>query len=522
MTAPDDLEQATARRLAALDAADVVRRIWRRDPTVWTDDPAAPEVADRLGWLALPAAMASALPEITAFATSVRGDADRVVLLGMGGSSLAPAVLARSVPAAPDHPPLTVLDSTHPAAVAAVTEAGDPGRALYVVASKSGTTVETASFFAHVWEATGGQGDRFVAITDPGTPLAALAHERGFRHVFLADPHVGGRFSALSAFGLVPAALAGVDVARVLARAARMAQACGEDVPAAEHPGARLGAWLGEAALAGRDKLGLTCSPGIASFGLWAEQLVAESTGKGGRGILPVVERCGDFSVEGDDRVFVSVQLAAHGRASAAAWLDALAARGYPVERIVLDDPAALGAEFVRWTFAVAVAGAVLGINPFDQPNVAESKRNTHAILGGGAAPLPPEAGRDEVARLLDAVEPGAYLAVLAYVVPSPDADRRLLAAQRRLRERLGAAVTVGYGPPYLHSTGQYHKGGPPAGHFIMLVDAPARDLPVPGKPYTFGQLMMAQALGDYRALETRGRPIVRLPSLDALEALAA
>lgn len=516
-TAALQLDGAVARRLAALDEGDVVRRVWQGDPTVWGKDAATPDLRDRLGWLRVVERMAADLPPVAAFAEQTRAEFDRVVLLGMGGSSLAPEVLWRAFGPQPRGPATVLLDSTHPAAVAA-SVADELARTLFVVASKSGTTLETDSLFRHCWDRTGGRAAQFVAITDPGTPLEALARERGFRHVFRNPPDIGGRFSALSLFGLVPAALAGIDVGTLLRRAAAMAAECGASVPAAENPGARLGAWLGEAALGRCDKVTFALSPTLVPFGLWLEQLLAESTGKAGTGVLPIVEPPGDPGVYGDDRAFVTLGLATERRTSEDARGEALRRSGHPMERIELDGAAALGAEFYRWEFATAVAGAILRVNPFDQPNVAESKRNTEQTLAGGDANLPAAADRAAMRAFLEAVSPGDYAAILAFVPPSPAPDRRLARVQAHLRDRLGAAVTVGYGPRYLHSTGQYHKGGPPVGHFIVVVDAPTDDLPVPGRPFSFGRLMVAQAVGDMRALAARGRPIARVAGLDALE----
>lgn len=512
-----DLEGAIAGRLAELDAHGVVRRIWQRDATVWTDDPSIPELADRLGWLTVADELQPAVSAITDLRDEVRGAVERVILLGMGGSSLAPQVLWRAFGSRAGYPTLQVLDTTHPAAVQATLGESDPARTLFVVSSKSGTTLETMSLFDLCWDRTRGRGEQFVAITDRGTPLFALAHERSFRRVFPGAPEVGGRCSALSHFGLVPAALVGIDIAALLRRARAMAAACGATFPAAQHPAAALGVFLAEAALAGRDKVGLALSPGVGAFGLWVEQLLAESTGKEGTGILPVVEPPMDPGAAGDDRVFVSLGLATERQAGEEARLDALAHQSHPVRRLTLDGPAALGAEFFRWVFATAVAGAVLRINPFDQPNVEESKQNTRRILEGARAALPAPAQRQAVHAFLEGVESGHYVAVLAYLPPSAATDQRLAAFQRLLRDRLGVAVTAGYGPQYLHSTGQYHKGGPPTGHVLLIADEPRDDLRIPGRPYTFAQLIVAQALGDYRALTDRGRPVLRLLSLDAL-----
>lgn len=504
------LEAAVAVRLDASDVAQLPKRIWARDPTVWKDDPDTPEIRDRLGWLTVGEAMAQQVKALTVFADEVRAEFSRVVLCGMGGSSLAPEVVWRTFGAAPGHPSLLVLDSTDPRAVRQATE-GDLAKTLFIISSKSGTTQESDSFFRYFWERTGGRGSQFIAITDPGTPLEQLARERGFRRTFLNQADIGGRYSALSFFGLVPAALIGVDVDTLLHRAHRMAEACAACVPPLENPAARLGALLGEAALAGRDKVTFVLSPGIASFGLWAEQLIAESTGKEGKGILPVAgEPLGPPEVYGEDRVFVSLVLAGEADTGTETRLAELEQAGHPVVHVKLDDRSDLGQEFFRWEFATAVAGAVLRINPFDQPNVAESKANTKAVLAKGSAPSP-AASKAELQEFLAAIKPGDYLAIMAYLPPTPENDRQLAAIRLRLRDRLKVATTLGYGPRFLHSTGQLHKGGPPVGHFLQITERVVDDLPIPGEAFGFGQLEAAQAEGDLVALRARGRPAIRV-----------
>jgi len=519
MPSPADLRglaPQVERRLAALDAAKVPSRIWARDPTVWKPDPNTPEIRDRLGWLTVVDTMRADLPRLRGFAEQVRGAFRRVVLCGMGGSSLAPEVLRLSGRPAAGYPTLHVLDSTDPGAVAAA-GAGGVGQTLFLISSKSGTTLEPDCFYRHFWELAGQRGAQFAAITDPGTPLARLAAERRFRETFLNPADIGGRYSALSYFGLVPAALLGLDVGRLLDRATRMITACGPGVAARDNPGAWLGAVLGEAALSGRDKATILASPGIASYGLWAEQLIAESTGKEGTGILPVAgEPLGPPEVYGSDRVFIAMSLSDERDPVTDAGLAALGAAGHPVVRLVLADPDDLGAEFFRWEFATAVAGAILGINAFDQPNVAESKANTEAVLTKGAPPRP-LADKDALGRFVAQVRPGDYVALLAYLPPTSEHDRRLAAVRLALRNRLRVATTLGYGPRYLHSTGQLHKGGPPRGHFLEITALPATDLPIPGKPFTFGQFEAAQAEGDLQALDRRGRPALQL-RLDLLE----
>jgi transaldolase/glucose-6-phosphate isomerase len=512
------IDPAVAVRLDALDHAQVPKRIWAHDPTVWKNDPDTPEIRDRLGWLAVGEAMAQRVKDLAAFADQVRGEFNRVVLCGMGGSSLAPEVLWRTFGAAAGYPRLQVLDSTDPRAVRQAEQGGDLAKTLFIISSKSGTTQESDSFFRYFWERTGGRGSRFVAITDPGTPLERLAGERGFRRTFLNPPDIGGRYSALSFFGLVPAALIGVDVATLLHRAHRMAEACAACVPVLENPGAWLGAILGESALAGRNKATFALSRGIASFGSWAEQLIAESTGKEGNGILPVAdEPLGPPDVYGDDRVFVSMVLAGEADPGIESRLAELEKAGHPVVHLRLDDGYDVGQEFFRWEFATAVAGAVLGINPFDQPNVAESKANTKAVLAKRSAPSP-VASAPELEQFLGGIKPVDYLAIMAYLPPTRENDRRLAAIRLRLRDRLKVATTLGYGPRFLHSTGQLHKGGPPVGHFLQIVERAREDLPIPGESFSFGELEAAQAEGDLLALRGRGRPAIRVDDLGLLE----
>jgi len=511
-------DQAVAQRLVELDRADVPKRIWGRDPTVWKPDPSTREISDRLAWLNVGEVMAQQVKPLAAFAEEIRREFDRVVLCGMGGSSLAPEVLWRTFGRRTGYPAFAVLDSTDPRAVTAALPGGDVERTLFLVSSKSGTTQETDCLYRYFWERAGGRGAQFVAITDPDTPLARLATERGFRRAFHNPKDIGGRYSALSYFGLVPAALIGIDVGQLLHRAHRMAEACAAWVPAHQNPAAWLGAILAEAALAGRDKATFVLAPGIASFGLWVEQLIAESTGKEGKGILPVAEEpLGSPEVYGRDRVFVSLTLTGEEDDATEARLHALMAAGHPVVRLSLEDRYDLGQEFFRWEFATAVTGAILGINAFDQPNVAESKQNTKDVLASKQPPAPP-ATAAELDRFLAAVEPGDYLAMMAYLPPTPQNDRRLGAVRARLRDRLKVATTLGYGPRFLHSTGQLHKGGLPVGHFLQITERPDRDVAIPGMPYTFGQLEAAQAEGDLRALRGRGRPALRIDSLTLLE----
>ena len=498
-------DAAVAERLRTFERDQIVERIWQHDRTVWTDDPNAAEIADRLGWLDLPSSMAPQVPGLQTLADDIAGAFDRVVLLGMGGSSLASEVLVRSIGRQGGFPVFRMLDSTHPSAVLDVEQSGDLDRTLFVVASKSGTTLETMAFLRYFWERTGRRGEQFIAITDPSTPLEALALERRFRRVFVNPSDVGGRFSALSLFGLVPAAFAGLDTECLRVRGEGMATQCREAKPA-DNPGAVLGAWLGEAALRGRDKLLLNADDPVAWFGLWADQLVAESTGKNGRGILPVTGWTGESPPE--DHVRVTV-----GRDPSPPSED-----GIPTLSIELDDGYDLAAEFFRWEFATAVAGAVLGVNPFDQPDVAASKQKTATVLEAAVARDDPRPTRKSVIQgFIDDVKPGDYVAVSAWVPPTAGRDAQLEDLRNILAERFGVAVTVAYGPRFLHSTGQLHKGGPATGHFVQLLDPEPERLQVPGMAYSFGDLIHAQALGDYEALTTRGRPVLQLTDIDYL-----
>jgi len=487
------LTESVQKRMADMEKADVPRRIWALDHTVWKADPT--EIADRLGWLSLPEKMHEHLDQLQDFAESC-ASFDRIVLLGMGGSSLAPEVLSATY----GGKALTVLDTTHPEAVLAVEESGDLRSTLFIVASKSGGTVETLSHLAYFFDKVR-DGSQFVAITDPGTPLEALARQRDFRRVFLNPADIGGRYSALSYFGLVPAALIGADIHALMDSAEEMACACADCVPAADNPGLWLGALIGDAARAGRDKLTLLLPDEVSAFGAWLEQLIAESTGKEGTGIVPVDgEPQGSPDVYGDDRLFVSLGVETALEPSVV---------------IPFGGPDKLGAEFFRWEFATAVAGHVLGIHPFDQPNVQQAKHATRRLLDEEALPEEPYG---DLGALLEGVRPGDYLAIQAYLPRTKENVSRLQSARVTLRDRLRVATTLGFGPRFLHSTGQLHKGGPPTGVFIQVVDEPSVDLPIPGKPYTFRRLLDAQSAGDLQALRARDRRVARVRLSDLEE----
>jgi len=443
--------------VAPVDTADLVERLWARDATVWTGR----DEAQWLGWLDEP------LREpreqmVEALAALRELEVTSCVLLGMGGSSLAPEVMRRVAGTEEFH----VLDTTHPAAIRSLEEKIDPDTTLFLVSSKSGTTLETRCQLDYFWRA----GRMFAAITDPGSELEELARKREFAAVVWGEPSIGGRYSALSPFGLVPAALMSLDLEGLLVRAVEMREACRSDAS----PGLELGLTLGSGWLEGRDKV-ITPNPG--GFGLWLEQLLAESTGKNGKGLVPAPGE----SSEGPDRQ----------------W-----------HEIKVDEPLDLGAEFYRWEFATAVAGSVLGVNPFDQPNVQEAKDRTLEVLSGHVRGLTPDVAEGDLEELLAGARPGDYIAVLAFIDPARENELEPLLARAR---ETGCVVTQGLGPRYLHSTGQLHKGGPPTGRFIQVVDEPGEEVAIPGRDFGFAELIRAQGAGDYAALKERGRPIVRV-----------
>ncbi len=515
-------------RWDAWERDGVPARFWKRDPTLWPAAPAS-DVATRMGWLELPERMHDELPRILEFVESVRKDGVRdVVVLGMGGSSLAPEVFSETFGARPGYPRLRVLDSTHPDAIDALRRDLDLRHTLFLVSSKSGTTIEPLSFYRffaeRVREATGADpGPSFVAITDPGTFLEELAAKDRFRAVFRALPTVGGRYSALTMFGLVPAALAGVDVRGILDRAWTMAEACASSVPVRENPGLLLGAIVGECATHGRDKLTFGTSPGFSSLPMWLEQLVAESTGKIGKGIVPVADEPPVSSeTYGPDRQFVEIQEQTAVDSDLSARMDRLASAGVPVVRIRLPGRLELAEEFFRWEMAVASAGMIVGIDPYDQPDVELAKELARKVMeqpkvpGGEAdvttVPVADGAAlRAAVAAWSGSAHPGDYVSIQAYLAPTESVSTALRSIRRDLLMRWKLATTFGYGPRFLHSTGQLHKGGPNTGLFLQIVDTPRQDLPVPTEAFTFGELIHAQAVGDYRALRQKGRRVLRV-----------
>ncbi len=508
---PDELEPAIAKRVEAAVAEGVARRIWRKDESLW-GGPGRDEIGDRLGWLTITESMLEAAGDLRDFAGVALDDGFQyAVLLGMGGSSLGPEVIRQSFGEQADGLQLHVLDSTHPDAVRALEERIDLERTLFIVSSKSGGTVETLSHTKHFYERTSSNGDQFVAVTDLGSPLAGLAHELGFRAVFENDPNIGGRYSVLSHFGLVPAALMGIDVELLLRSAQEAEQDCASFDETPSNSGLWLGVAMGELALQGRDKLTFVVSEPIASFGLWVEQLIAESTGKEGKGILPVAgEALGEPEAYGDDRVFVYLR-SEEPDEGLDAKVEALRVAGQPVITLPVAGPEDLGRIFFFAEFATAVAGWVLGINAFDQPNVQEAKDNTAKVLEATEPRAVADAGEDELRTLLAGAQPPSYVAIMAYVAPSEDVDAAIDELRLAIRDATRATTTFGYGPRFLHSTGQFHKGGPPTGRFLQLVDDPAQDVAIPEVEYSFGDLIAAQADGDLLTLREHGLPAGRV-----------
>lgn len=535
--------------IARLEREQTISRIWNKDAALWKIEPDHQKIiTNALGWLTVPEMMQGRVDEINGFADEVRqASFQHVLLMGMGGSSLCPEVFRRTFGRRPGYPELLVLDSTVPQAIVAFERRISVERTLFIVSSKSGTTTEPQVFYEYFFDKVAQvkgdfAGENFVAITDPDTSLARIAEEKKFRRAFLNPPDIGGRYSALSYFGMVPAALAGLDIGAILDTATRAMKSC---KAASANPGLDLGAALGALARRGRDKLTFAITRPIDSLGLWIEQLVAESTGKEGVGILPVVgEPLADPSAYGNDRVFVYIHTLDSTDKNTEARLAELVAAGHPVIVRTLDDPNSLGEEFFIWEFATAVAGAVLEINPFDQPNVQESKDNTRRLLeeyerlgklpqqevllgeggirilagAGGKTLLAGPALSDQstptvasiIALHLASVRPGDYVALTAYVEETVENDRALEQIRAQIRDSSRVATTVGYGPRFLHSTGQFHKGGPPTGVFIQITSDDAQQVPLPARPYTFGTLKQAQALGDFESLASRNLRAIR------------
>jgi len=529
-----------------LDKNDFPARLWKKDAALWSKESREQEaIKNGLGFLTVPDTMAERVKELESFADEVRSAGFRdIVLSGMGGSSQSADLFAATFPSAPGYPKLHVLDSTVPETIRGLERNIDIAKTLFVVASKTGETLETVShcnaFFERVKaKSSNPAGSHFVAITDPGTRLAALAKENKFRRVFLNPADVVGCYAVLSYFGLVPAALIGMDVATLVDRAIRMTHSSAGCVRVDENPGVSLGAALGALKKAGRDKLTFIISPPIGAFGLWVEQLIAESTGKNGVGIVPV---CDEPVVEaksyGKDRVFVYLKLSNGADAAQDAAFEAIKKAGIPTVQITLSDKIDLGGEFMRWEIASVTAAAVIGVDPFKQPGVQESKDNTSRILAefarskklpapspiaqkdqlalfsGGAANDALKSGKDfgaMLAAFMNLAKPGDYFATMAYVSPNPTVDKEIAAIRKAVVERYGVATTFGYGPRCLHSTGQLHKDGPNRGLFLLITQDHRESVTIPGVPYDFAQLNQAQYLGDFQSLEAHGRRVIRV-----------
>ena len=535
---------AVSAAIKEADKGDVMRRIWRKDASLWKEDEAHQKIIkNALGWLNVPDMMIGVEEDLVEFADRIRNvrEFKHVMVCGMGGSSLCPEVLRQTFGKQEGYPELLVLDSTDPDAFSDIADQIDITHCMFIISSKSGTTTEPLVFYKYWYDQVGKRkenpGECFIAVTDPGTEMEKMATEDKFKRIFLNPADIGGRYSALSYFGMVPAALMGLDVKKLLDRAERIVHSCASVVPAGDNPGARLGAIMGECAKAGRDKLTISCDPKIASFGLWVEQLLAESTGKDGTGIVPVAgETLGAPSVYGDDRLFVHVSV---GKIDSEtdAKLKALEAAGHPVVYRTLTDLYDLGEEFFLWEIATAFAGWRIGINPFDQPNVQESKDATKELLEAYArdgklmeqgvlvkddmitiyaddqtrSELASKTTAEAIKAHLARVKPGDYIAMLNYIEETTEHEATIQHIRGHLRDATKCATTTGYGPRFLHSTGQLHKGGSADGVFIQVTAADAKDLPIPGQPYTFSTLKQAQALGDFRSLASRGRRAIRV-----------
>ncbi len=545
-TLPDDLEAQVTATLNTWREADNIRRLWAGDATLWTGT----DEGEWLGWLRITEEQLANRQQLFDIATEVRAAGfSHALLLGMGGSSLAPEVLHMTFSTHEGFPELHVLDATDPAQVRAFEGHVDLAHTLCIVSSKSGTTLEPNIFLQYFYErirqVVGADkvGEHFIAITDPGSQLQHVAERDGFRHICSGLPSIGGRYSALSNFGMVPAAIMGLDTGRFLERANEMAQACAPAVPLEKNPGVYLGVILGVLANNGRDKVTLCTSPTLRDLGAWLEQLLAESTGKDGKGIVPVDrEHIGPPEVYGDDRLFVYVRLESAPDAAQDAAVAALEAAGHPVVRIPVAAPEQLGQEFFRWEMATAVAGAIVGINPFNQPDVEASKVATRELTTAyeQTGALPPEsplleedgitlfADKHNAANLTEAVgqhtslvgylrmhlrrfQSGDYCALLAYIAMNEAHEERLQAIRHRIRDARCVATCLGFGPRFLHSTGQAYKGGPNTGVFVQITCDDAADIPVPGQQYTFGVVKAAQARGDFQVLAERQRRVLRV-----------
>ena len=523
----EQYEHPIRNALADLDRNGVLRRIWQLDHTVWKPDPT--EISDRLGWLTVAGDMRESIADVKTFAGEIKDEGYRhIVLLGMGGSSLGALAIHSLFGSSKEYPELIVLDTTIPDAIASVVQEVDCSRTLFIVASKSGTTIEPNVLYKYfrglVEHAVGvsDAGDQFVAICDRGTALEDLAHEDGFRRVFLNPADIGGRYSVQSFFGMVPAALTGVEIDILLARVESMSLACKIAVSSGDNPGAWLGAAIASLALRGRDKLTVITTKSLWGFGLWIEQLLAESAGKEGKGIIPIVGPTVDLSEGappsdpddfGSDRTVVYVRLDGDATDDLDAYVDSIEGAGILTIRLRLSDKYDVGAEFFRWQFATAVAGSILGIHPFDQPDVQRAKDNTTRILADynrtGIAPTLLPVG--SLSELMARSKSGDYLAITAYAEQTQELEDAIARLRRRVNREFGIATTFGYGPRYLHSTGQLHKGGAGCGLFLQLTQLEDADVRIPGETFTFRVLAAAQAQGDLEELASLGRPVARV-----------
>jgi len=535
--------------LRKLDKENFVSRLWSKDASLWKKEPEHQKIINNsLGWLTVADFLSGKLDDIASLAEEIKNEGfTDAVLLGMGGSSLAAEVMRLSLPALKGYPKLHVLDSTDPGWVESIERSVNMNKTVFIVSSKSGTTIEPHCFYSYFFDRAKQNGKQFIAITDPGSRLESIAKEKKFRKIFINPSDIGGRFSALSFFGLVPAGIAGMDIKALVLKATAMMRSCGSDVPAPVNPGVVLGGVLGELARHGRDKVTVFLPEGLESFGLWIEQLVAESSGKEGKGIVPIAgESAGDVSSYGADRLFITVNFAGKKNTKTEKLMDALK-NAHPVVEIEIKEPSDLGGEFLRWEIATAAACSILGIDAFDQPNVQEAKDLAKALLkelsekgslpgikydvsgkklkaGFSSASKGLDLGSPEKALsgFLKSIKPGEYIGLLAYFPFKPDVDKKLECLRTMLRDKIRSSTLFGYGPRYLHSTGQLHKGGANNGVFIILAAGAETDLIVPGQNYTFGQLESAQVLGDFQALDSRGRRAVYIkletPLIDSMD----
>ncbi|KAA9339225.1 transaldolase [Hymenobacter busanensis] len=533
-------QAAVDAQLQAFGTQNFTERFWQKDATLWTQDAQAQQsIRSFMGWLRVAEDLQQAVPDLEQFVAEVKAAGfSHVVVMGMGGSTMAPIVFRESAEQGPNGLNMLVLDTTDPGTIQEIEQAVPLAHTLFIVASKSGTTAEPLAFgdyfYARLKEIKGERaGENFIGITDPGTPFVATAEKLGYRRVFLNFPEVGGRFSALTYFGLVPAALYGLDVREILTRALHMMRACGANGPAENNPGEALGVALGVLAQAGHDKLTLLVPPSLSSLGLWMEQLVAESTGKEGLGILPIADEPLASADYGLDRVFVYVGYKGQSDAANEQLIKQLREKGHPIITILMNDVLDLGQEFFRWEVATAVASAVFGINPFDQPNVQAAKTATDKLMKAveehGELPQQPAtlaengltfyashagaagSAAELVKDFFGQAQAGDYLSVQAYLTETPTVTGAIQQIRAAVLNSRHIATTAGYGPRFLHSTGQYHKGGPNTGLFLQLTADNPNDLPLPGRSYTFGTLKNAQAQGDLEALHHNGRRTLRV-----------